>query len=106
MDDHVAIAGTNHRQAIDARGEVREEIGNLDPALAVLAESPPGAKQLRAGLDELIFGFPKLFRPWLAVKLVEQRLGIEGFEMTRPARHEKEDRCFRFRRLVRGSGVQ
>ena len=106
MDDHVAVAGTNHRQAINARGQMREKIRYLDPALAILTEGPPGAEQLRAAFDELIFGFAELFGPGLPVKFVEQWLGIECLQMTRSARHEKKNHCLGLRRLMRGPRIQ
>ena len=46
---------------------------------------------LASRLDELILRFAELRGPRLAVELVEQRLGVERFEMARPARHEQED---------------
>ena len=91
VDDHVAVARADHGDVVDAAGDVREEVGDLDAALAVLPERPPGAEQPGVALDELILRLAELLRARLAVELVQQRLGIERLEMARPAGHEQED---------------
>ena len=72
-------------------GDVREQVGDLDAALAVLLERPPGAEQPGVALDELILRLAELLGPRLAVELVQQRLGVEGLEVAGPAGHEQED---------------
>ena len=46
-------------------GGVREEVGDLDAALAVLPERPPRAEQLGVALDELVLGLAELLGPRL-----------------------------------------
>src|SRR5262245_9268051 len=106
MHHYVTVAGSNHCQSVHARGEVREKVGDFDPALAMLAERPLRAEQFGFALDELILGLAELFWPRLTIQFVEQRFGIECFQMTGPARHEEEDDGLRFRRLMRGSRRQ
>ena len=67
---------------------MREQIGNFDSALAVAGESPLAAEQFRVGFDELILGFAELLWSWLAVELIEQRFGVERFQVARPTGHE------------------
>ena len=48
--------------------DVREQVGDLDAALAVLLEGALGAEQLGVAVDELILRFAELGRPLLAVR--------------------------------------
>ena len=73
-------------------GGVRKQVGYLDAALAVLPEACACCRA--AGRRREINWYcriAELFRPRLAIELVEQRLGIEGFQMARTAGHEQED---------------
>ena len=65
------------------------------PRLAVLLERALGAQNARLGIDVLILHFAEFGRALLAVQLVEQRLGVEGLQVRRPARHEQEDERLR-----------
>jgi hypothetical protein len=74
--------------------------------LAVFGEFPRGTEQLGIGPDELIASLAEFPGPGLAMELVEKRLGVEGFEMARPAGHEQEDDRLRFGGKVRSLGRQ
>ena len=91
VDHHVAVAGADDRDIVDALGEVREQVGDFDAALAVAFEGALGAEQSRFVVDELILRFAELGRPLLAVELVQQRLGIEGVHVAWTAGQEQED---------------
>ena len=71
-------------------GQVREQVGDFDAALAVPLEGALGAEQARFGVDELILGLAETLRPLLAVQLVEQRLGIERVHLAGAAGQEQE----------------
>ena len=101
MDDHIAVARPDDRDIVDARGSLWEEVGNLDAALTVLLEGATAAEQLGVALDELVLGFAELLGARLAVELIEQWLGIEGFEVARPSRHEQEDHRARLGLMMR-----
>ena len=61
------------------------------PLWPCLANLRARAEQPGIRLDELVLRLAELRRPRLAVQPVEQRLGIEGFQMARAAGHEQED---------------
>ena len=61
------------------------------PLSPYLLERPLRAEQLGVAVDELILRFAELRRSRLAVQLVEQRLGIERFQVARSAGHEQKD---------------
>ena len=46
VDDHVAVARADDGDVVDALRRVREQVGDLDAALAVLLERPLRAEQL------------------------------------------------------------
>ncbi len=91
VDDHVAVARPDHRDVVDAARDVREEVGDLDAALAVLLERPARAQQLGVALDQLVLGLAELLGPPLPFELVQERLGIERLQVAGPAGHEQED---------------
>ena len=69
-------------------------------------EPSPGAEQLGIALHELVLRLAKLLRPRLPFELIEQRLGIERFEVARPAGHEQEDHGRRLGGKVRRFGCE
>ena len=91
MDDHVAVAGAQDGDVVDACGGMGQQIGDLDSALSVLSEGPLGAQQHGVFLDELVLGFAEFGGAGLAVELVEQRFRVEGFDVAGPAGHEEEN---------------
>lgn len=46
-----------------------------------------GSQQPSIPADELVLGFAELLEPGLPIELVEQRFGIEGFQVAGTARH-------------------
>src|SRR5262245_57787850 len=94
MDDHVAVTRADDGDVVDARRRVRKEIGNVDAGPAVFLKRSLGAEQLRVWLNLLILRLAKLLRALLAVQLLQERLGIEGLQMARPAGHEEENDRF------------
>ena len=84
-------ARADHREIIDTTGQIREQVGNLDPALAVLAKFPAAAEQTGVFLNELILRVAEFRRPRLSVEFVQEGLGVEGLEMAWAAGHEQED---------------
>ena len=75
--------------AIGDSGDVREQVGDLLPRLAVAVElaSWPARRQHHVlKLRELLTPGER-FGEWLAVQLLEHRLVIKALELRRPARH-------------------
>ena len=105
VDDHVAVARADDGEVVDALGRVREQVGDFDAALAVFLKRALGAEQLAHPSDELILRLAELRRPRLAVQLVQQRLGIEGLEVARPAGHERKMTDFAFGGQMRRLGA-
>src|SRR5262245_35356160 len=101
MHDHVAEAGTDYRKVIYALRQIGEQIGDINAALTVLAKRPPRAEELRFGADELVARFAEFLRARLAAQFVQERFGIECFEMARPASHEQEDHRLGFGQVMR-----
>ena len=98
--DAVGPARANHRQVVGTLGEVRQEVGDLDSALAALAKRPPGGEQrvvshLAPGGDR-----PEAGRQRLAGQPLQVGLGVERLEMARAAVHEQVDHTSRLRREV------
>jgi hypothetical protein len=101
VNDRVAVAGTNDGDIIDAGSDVGKEVRDFGPALAVPAERAPAAEELGVAGDELIFRLAELGRPALAVELVQERFGVERFQVAGTAGHEEEDDGPRLRLEVR-----
>ena len=97
MVRHVGVHRADDAQVIDARRDVWEDLADLDPALAVLAESVGRGE----GGPGTAFGAEILARQHLAGVPVERRLGIEGVDVRRPTVHEQVDDAFRLGREVR-----
>src|SRR5262249_49623746 len=91
VDDAIAVTGTQHGKVVDPCGGVREQVGNLDAGLTVLLEDALTAKQAGILLDELILRLAELCGTRLAVEVIQERLGVEGVEMTGSAGHEEEN---------------
>src|SRR5262249_25981242 len=68
---------------------------HLDAGPAIFAKGAFAAEQTSIRGNKLIFGIAKRFGSRPAVELIEQRLGIEGFEMAGAAGHEQKDHRFR-----------
>ena len=83
--------------------DVREQLADLDAALAVLVELP-GRRQQVAGRRELELRLGE--RQRLAVHLGELRLGVEGIDVRDAAVHEQEDDAPGPGREVRRPGGQ
>ena len=98
----VTVAGAHDRDIVHAGGRVRQQVGHVDACFAVFFERPFGAHQEGLVGDELILGLAELGGTLLPVQLVEQGLGIERFDVARPARHEQEDHRLGFGRILRG----
>ncbi len=87
----VGPARADHGQVVDQLGRVREEVGDLDTALAVFPEGPFRRQQrvlrdLPTGRDRA-----EAARQGLAGEALEVGLGVEGFEVTGAAVHEQRD---------------
>jgi len=72
------------------------------PPLPVPLELPGTGKGGPRGALKEFDGFARI--PILAVFLFEQRLVVEGVDMTRRSRHEKLHDSLRFRRMVQRAG--
>ena len=104
VDHAVTVAGANNGQVIHAGGDMGKQIRHFDPALSILAEGTVGPKQFCVLFDELILCLAELRGSFLSTQLVQQGLGVEGFEVTRPPRHVEKNDGPRLRRQMRGSG--
>src|SRR5579884_2436624 len=91
MDNRIAVTRANHCKVVDTACCARKEIRPLDAGPAIFAKGALAAEQTSVRGYKLIFGIAKRFGSRLAVELIEQRLGIEGFQMTGTAGHEQKD---------------
>ena len=91
MDDTVAVAAANDGDVVDALRRLRKQVGNRNSGFPVPAKGPFRTKQLGTGFDLLVFDVAERFRPVLSVEPVEQRLGVERFDVTRAAGHKEEN---------------
>lgn len=91
MHDPIPVTGTQHGKVVNMACEMGKEVGNFDTALPAPGETSRGAEEPGIGLDGLITSLAKLRRPRLPVQAIQEGLGIEGFQVTRAAGHEKED---------------
>ena len=71
MDDHVAVAGAQDRDVVDAAGGMRQQVRHLDARAAVSLERPLRTEELGVRLYELVLGFAELRRSRLSVQLVQ-----------------------------------
>ena len=91
MVDAVGPARADDGQVIGAGGDMREEVGDLQPALAVAAERPLRAQE-RVGRDLPPRGHrAEARRQGPTVQALEVGLGVERVEVARPAVHEQVD---------------
>ena len=92
----VGVHRADHADVVGARADVREELADLEAALAVALERERRLHQ-RAGLA---LGRDGAARQRLAVVLVEHRLRIEAVDLRQPAVHEQEDDVLGARGMV------
>ncbi len=113
--DAIGPAGLDDREVVRVFRHVREPIRHPQPALAVLFPLPRRAEQRRVVLAHRHDRRLVTRRQRLAVEFVEQRLALEGIEMTRAAFHEEENhalgpaeavRDFRRHRIRRTGGEE
>jgi hypothetical protein len=92
VGDHAA----QQADVVHAAGHVRKQLAHFDARLAVLLERPRRAEQI-AGLGPL----QRRLREWQRLARIarESRLGVEGIDVRRPARHEEEYDPLRARRV-------
>src|SRR5262249_1453749 len=98
------MTGADNRDVVHTLGEVWKQIRDLDTAFAVSLERALCAEQFCIGAHELVFRFAETRRSLLPMKFIEQRLGIEGFQVAGAATEEKEDYRLRLCRLMRFLG--
>ena len=104
MREAVRVARTNNRHIVDVTGQIGEQVGNLDPRLAMPGELVSAGEQ-RAGIAHLEQGVAIERRDRLASVLIQGRLGIEQIDLARSAVHEQIDASLGPRRemwLLRG----
>jgi hypothetical protein len=86
MVRHVGSHGADHGDVVDALADVGKDFTNLDPAAPIALELE-WRPESRAGAP---FGLQvKVLGEFLAVILVEGRLGIKGIDMRRSTAHEQ-----------------
>ena len=96
MVRHVGVHRPDHADVVDALGRLREQLADLDAALAVLLELERRGER-RAGLP-----LGRQVRRQRLARLFGQRgLGVERVDMGRPAVHEQVDDPFGLRRELR-----
>ncbi len=97
----VAVAPAQKANVVDARADVREPVGHLDAALAVLLEGALGREQLVLVHAAARLHRAERLRQLFAVQSREFGLRVEGVHVRRPAGHEQEDDALRGRLEVR-----
>ncbi len=80
----IGVGGANNGDVVNALGNVREEVADLNPALAILAELER-RRQSGAGFS---FGGQIAAGKFFAGVLGEHRLGIEGIDVGWPTVEE------------------
>ncbi len=103
MIELVGVHRAHHEQVVRDRAEVRQQVAEIHPALAVFFERALRAHQPRRFFfdeSEAHF-FQQRIGQRLAVELVELWLRIEEIELARRAFHEDENAVLRLRREVR-----
>ena len=79
MRHAVAVAAAEHAEVIDARGDVRQQIGDFDAGLAVLVELVLRGEELVLIHPAACFHSAERFRQFLAVQALQFRFRIECF---------------------------
>src|SRR5215471_11728852 len=103
MREALVVARPDHRQVVRSLRCMRKEIRYPEPRLAVLLECPLRSENDRvAKLAVLEILVSEAVRRMLAVKLVQQRLGVVRIDLARAALHEKRDHAFGGGREMRG----
>ena len=101
----VGVGAADDGEIIDATGEVRIEVRDLDAGLSVLRELARRAEE-GAGFADLEQRIAVEVRHRLAAVLAQLRLGVPGIDLAHSAIHEQADDRFRFRRVVRLTGCE
>ena len=96
----VGVHRANHADVVGAGADVREELADLEAALAVARELERRLHQ-RAGPA---LGGHGAAGKRLAVILRQHRLGIEAVHLRQPAVHEQEDDVLGARRMMQSAG--
>jgi hypothetical protein len=93
MIELLAVQRADHQQIVGACRQVRQEVGEVHPALAVFGPCAWRTEQhRRVFLDEREPDFVEhLFRQRLAVQFVQLRLRIEQIQVRRRAGLEQKD---------------
>src|SRR5262249_46503768 len=91
MDSRVAPAAAQKRDVVNALRELRHQVADPLPALAVLLELARARQEAGIALSELTRELAQTLRQRLATPLLEFRLRIKEVERRRPADHEHED---------------
>src|SRR5262245_22320501 len=95
MSVDVCVHGADERYVIHNAREVRQELGDIYPALAVLLKFPGAAEQLLArAIDEAERDFAGVV---LSAAFRQFRLGIEQVDVAWPAVHEEGNHRARLR---------
>ena len=88
-------------------GQMRQQLGELGAALAVLGELELRPEQLRVRIDERgPIAFEQLGGRQRAIELGELRLVVEQLQMARRAGHEQEDDVLRPRPEMAAASAQ
>jgi hypothetical protein len=102
MGDAVAVAAAEEAHFVGPVGDVGEEVGNLDAALAAGFEFARGGEEFVFGDGAAGFEVAEGFGNGLAGEFDEVRLGIEEIDVAGAAGHEKENDAFGFGGEVSG----
>ena len=100
MIGDIGVHGADDAEVVGAGGDVREDVGDFETALAVTLEFV-GRPHERAGLA---FGAEVFARHGLAVEAVKFRFGVEGVDLGRAAVGEDVDDVFGFAAELGGVG--
>src|SRR5256885_15729272 len=85
---------------------MRQKIRYFDSAFPVFAKRSLGTEKAWVASNELVLWFAEGGWPLLPVELIQQRLRVECFKMTRSACHEKKDDGLGLRRQPGMLGCQ
>ncbi len=92
MIERVGVHRFHDGDVVDDFGQVRQQLGKLRAALAVLGELEFRAEQRRVRIDERgAIAFQQLRRRQRAVELRQLRLVVEQLQMAGRAGHEQKD---------------
>ena len=102
---HIGVHGSNHRDFVDALGNMWKQITDFNSALAMLPKSKWGGEsRTRLSLRLWILLWEKL-----SGVLLQQGLRVKRIHVRRPAIHEQVNHSFRFPVKLRGfwcDGIQ